>query len=158
MNIPAHFRAPWSRKVKLMTAVVVIIIGGTYVISPLWASLPVVGVLLGCFVFMIRGYSVTEDEILIHRLGWATRFDLQALHDVYAGPGSTVGSVRTFGVGGLFGYLGWFRNATLGSYRAYATNEANTVVLEFDGKTVVVTPDAPADFVEAVHRQRSEPE
>jgi len=157
MNIPAHFRAPWSRKVKLMTAVVIIIIGGTYVISPLWASLPVVAILFGCFAFMVRGYSVTEDQILIHRLGWATRFDLQALREVYAAPGATIGSVRTFGVGGLFGYFGWFRNATLGSYRAYATNEEHTVVLELADETIVITPDAPDDFVEAVNHARSQP-
>lgn len=157
MTIPAHFRAPWSLKVKLITAAVTAILVATYVISPLWASLLVVGVLFGCFAFMVRGYSVTEDEVLIHRLGWATRFDLQALREVYAAPGSTIGSVRTFGVGGLFGYFGWFRNATLGSYRAYATNEANTVVLEFADETVVITPDAPADFVEAVNHARSQP-
>lgn len=157
MNVPAHFHAPWSLKVKLMTAAVVAIIGVTYVISPLWASLPVVGILFGCFVFMIRGYSVTEDEILIHRLGWATRFDLSTLQDIYAAPRSMTGSVRTFGVGGLFGYFGWFRNATLGSYRAYATNEEHTVVLELADETIVITPDAPGDFVEAANHARSQP-
>ena len=61
-----------------------------------------------------------------------------------------MGSLRTMGIGGLFGFVGYFHNEILGSYRAYATNELNTVVLVFDGETIVVTPDDPEAFVEAV--------
>ena len=54
------------------------------------------------------------------------------------------------GVGGLFGFIGRFRNEVLGMYRAYATDSINTVVLDFGGSKVVVTPDDPAGFVAAI--------
>jgi hypothetical protein len=61
-----------------------------------------------------------------------------------------MGSLRTMGIGGLFGFVGHFHNEILGSYKAYATNEFNTVVLVFGDQTIVVTPDEPDEFVEAV--------
>jgi hypothetical protein len=62
------------------------------------------------------------------------------------------GSVRVFGIGGL-GAVGTFHNAQLGTYRAYATNGENTVVLGFGDRTVVVSPDAPDAFAAAVRAQ-----
>ncbi len=58
--------------------------------------------------------------------------------------------MRTMGIGGLFGFVGHYHNAVLGSYKAYATNDLNTVVLVFEEETIVVTPDDPAGFVAAV--------
>jgi hypothetical protein len=43
----------------------------------------------------------------------------------------------------------------LGSYKAYATNELNTVVLEIAGEKIVVTPDDPQQFVDAVQAVRA---
>lgn len=66
-----------------------------------------------------------------------------------------MGSVRTFGNGGFFGFIGWFRHALLGSYRAYATDPANAVVLHFEDDTVVITPDDPAAFARSVEEART---
>jgi hypothetical protein len=44
----------------------------------------------------------------------------------------------------------WYRSALLGKFRAYTTNEANCVILEFGKTKIVVTPDAPQEFVAAV--------
>ena len=57
-------------------------------------------------------------------------------------------SVRTFGIGGLGGYIGRFRNERLGAYQAYVTNAANMVVLVFGNKAVVISPGRPADFLD----------
>jgi hypothetical protein len=55
-------------------------------------------------------------------------------------------SIRTFGNGGLFSISGLFRNKTLGSYRAYATDPKRAVVLKYKKRTIVVTPDRPDVF------------
>jgi hypothetical protein len=54
------------------------------------------------------------------------------------------------GNGGLFSFTGWYWNKTLGSFRAFATDFRYTVVLKREGSTVVVTPDDPQGFVQAV--------
>ena len=65
---------------------------------------------------------------------------------------STDGSVRTFGVGGLFGYFGRFRSPRFGPYQLYATRRAPSVQLRARGGTYVLSPDAPEAFLAEVQR------
>ena len=58
------------------------------------------------------------------------------------------GVIRTFGVGGLFGYYGQFYNSKIGSMTWYATRQNNTVLVRtIDNKNIVLTPDEPEKFV-----------
>jgi hypothetical protein len=145
-----HFRAPWSNKLKGLTVVFVAILAIAAYSAKGWASLVMLAILLVAAAFAIRGYSLSDDKLLILRMGWATQYDLVRLSKVEISPGATLGSVRTMGIGGLFGFVGHYHNAILGSYKAYATNDLNTVVLGFGDETIVVTPDDPAAFVAAV--------
>ncbi len=152
-----HFRAPWSGKLKLMTVLVLAVLIAVTIVTGGGGSVVALAVILACAALMVRGYSVMDGELVIHRLGWATRFDLSRLSRVEFSPGAMRGSLRTWGIGGLFGFVGYFRNAMLGPYRAYATDEANSVVLDFGGDIVVVTPDAPLEFIAAIEAQRGNP-
>lgn len=59
-------------------------------------------------------------------------------------------SIRTFRNGGLFSFTGFFRNKALGAYRAFVTDPHQTVVLHFPNRTVLVSPSAPAEFVDDI--------
>lgn len=146
----SHFAAPWSTKLKLLTAAFLLLCGAVYFYAGGISTAVVPALILACAVFAVRGYSIHDSKLLIHRLGWSKTFNLAELSSVEASPGVTMGSVRTWGIGGLFGYVGYFHNSTLGTYRAYATDRANAVVLDFEGQKVVVTPEGPAEFVEAL--------
>ena len=147
-----HFRAPWGTTVRvvsggfLVLAVALLTQGGI-------AALAVTLIGVGAIAFSIRGYSVQDGQLLVLRFGWATRFELDDLEDVRVEPGVMLGSIRTLGNGGLFGHIGRFSNAILGSYRAYATDPARAVVLDFGTERVVVTPDDPQRFAEAVREE-----
>ena len=145
-----HFYAPWSTKLKLTTGAFAAILVVAAVVAGGWGSAVIVGILMVVAAFAVRGYSVMDGKLLIHHLGWANKFDLSKLSKAEVSPGVTMGSARTMGIGGLLGFVGYFRNEILGSYKAYATNELNTVVLVFGNETIVVTPDDPEAFVEAV--------
>jgi hypothetical protein len=145
-----HFIAPWSTKLKLTTGGLAVVLIIAAVATAGWGSLVILAILLVTAAFAIRGYSLMDGKLLIHRLGWSNKFDLAELVSAEASPGATMGSLRTMGIGGLFGFVGHFHNEILGSYKAYATNEFNTVVLVFGDETIVVTPDEPEEFVEAV--------
>jgi hypothetical protein len=150
-----HFRAPWG--VKLWAATCGFVALFAFVA---WRSAPptssvLLVIAIGAAAFMVRGYSVVDDRLLIHRLGWSTKFDLSELTAAEFSPGATLGSVRVMGIGGFFGFIGRFRNEMLGVYRAYATDSANTVVLDFGGSKVVVTPDRPAEFVAVLEARKS---
>lgn len=149
-----HFRAPWSRKLKLLTAafgfICLLIMFGTGPAGS-WAALALVGL---CAVFTVRGSTIVGRTLHIHRLGWATTYDLARVEKVEYNPGVTMGSIRTWGIGGVMGFVGYFRNSLLGSYKAYLTDDANAVFLDFGDEKIVVSPERPAEFVEAVRAAR----
>jgi len=155
------FGAPWARALKLTTLLAVSVCFSLPVLGlfkfaafpdPLrWTFmlLPLMFV-AGAAPFMVRGYTVTDGAIIVHRLGWNFRLDLASLLSIEADPAALKGSIRLAGNGGLFAFCGWFRSNRLGVYRAFCTDLAHAVVLRFPDRTVVVTPDRPEKFVEAV--------
>ena len=52
------------------------------------------------------------------------------------------GTVRTFGVGGLFGYFGSYHNQHLGSMQWYATRRKNLILIRTtQGNAYILSPD-----------------
>ncbi len=111
-----------------------------------WGALLPLAIVCGSALFTVRGYTVTPDAILIHRLFWTTRFPLAGLYSAEVEPEAMRGSIRTFGNGGLFSFTGWFYSKALGVYRAFVTDPHKAVVLHFDRRNVVLSPSAPEDF------------
>ncbi len=147
----AH-KAPWGRSLVAVSALVCLLcLVMSFLLArhgvPWLAALVPVAVVLCATPFTIRGYSVSPDEVLVHRFGWTSRLPLAGLQSVEHVPDAMKGSIRTFGNGGLFSFTGLFRNRRLGSYRAFATDPHRSVVLRFPKRTVVVTPGVPEDFV-----------
>ncbi len=100
--------------------------------------------------FAIRGYRLEGHTLKILRIGWSTSIPLNGVQAVHADERAMAQSSRVFGNGGLFGYIGLFRNARLGRYRAFATDPDNAAVLEYAERKIVVTPDNPQRFVQTV--------
>lgn len=100
--------------------------------------------------FMIKGYSIHDQKLIIHRLGWTKEFDLNDLVSAEFNAQAIRGSWRLFGNGGLYGWIGTFSNKELGTFRAYATNRYKCVVLELENRTLLVTPDLPSEFVKSI--------
>jgi hypothetical protein len=109
-----------------------------------WA-LPLI--VLCCLPFIIRGYAITEDAILIRRLFWTTRLERAGLTSAEVVPNAMRKSLRTCGNGGGFSFTGWYWNKSLGFYRAFVTDLNLTVVQRFGKRTVVVSPGDPEGFV-----------
>lgn len=109
-------------------------------------------VVLCCLPFMVRGYEITDDAIFIKRPLWKTRLDRKSLKSADTVPKAMKGSLRTCGNGGGFSFTGWYWSKSLGSYRAFVTDLDRTVVLRFEKRMVVVSPDAPEEFVNELKR------
>ncbi|MCY4024948.1 MAG: PH domain-containing protein [Acidobacteria bacterium] len=171
------FRAPWSRALLISTSVqgllLLAVCAATLVLAVLdselrpWERLLalLIGVglpltILGIAArFAVRGYTVSGDSILVHRLGWSLPVDAGGLEAATISPFVMRRSVRELGNGGLFAYTGRFRNAKLGSYRAFVTDHSRTVVLRFpgraDGEVLVMSPDDPQAFVALLADKRA---
>ena len=97
--------------------------------------------------FVIRGYAIEADAVVVKHYIWQRRFPLADLQDAMLDPGAVVGSIRTFGIGGFFGYIGRFHNRQLGGYLAYVTDGSHAVVLRFPDRTLVLSPADPTAFL-----------
>lgn len=154
-----HYRATWSPLLRIITVAASLLCVGVAIHErhalasgdlrglEFWFGLLPLALLVGTALCTVRGYSITPDTILIHRLCWKTKLSRQGLESAEFQPGILRRSIRTFGNGGLFSFTGWYYNRTLGGYRAYATDIRRTVVLRLQGKTIVLTPDEPERFV-----------
>lgn len=102
--------------------------------------------------FVVRGYDVDARGLHVRRLLWSTRVPLKGLIRVWHDPTAVKGSTRVFGNGGMFAFTGVYGSDQLGRYRAFGTDLSRAVVLQLRGRTVIVTPAAPQDFVRYVSR------
>jgi hypothetical protein len=146
-----HYKAPWSTSLIVISSVVTVICVAVaiqlFVSGRPWTAFVPLAIVFGGLLFTVRGYSVTSDAILVHRLFWSTRLPLSGLESAEVAPNIMRGGLRLFGNGGLFSFTGFFRNRSLGSYRAFVTDQHRTVVLHFPRRPVVVSPSEPEDFV-----------
>ena len=156
------YQAPWGRALMFVSGLLAVLSIASAVGLPLllaevdqgvarWAPWLLPAIVLGCLPFMIRGYVITDDAILIRRLFWTTRLVRAGLKSAESVPKAMSKCLRTCGNGGGFSFTGWYWSKSLGFFRAYVTDLNRTVVLRFEKRTVVVSPDDPEDFVSELH-------
>src|SRR5262245_327572 len=126
---PIEFRAPWSKTPSTATLFSVALLGAVMLGAIVfharmsWLALLVLIVmpllvLATTAPFMVRGYVLTPQEILVKRAGWITHLPLAELQSVAGDNEAMRGSIRLLGNGGLFAFTGYFWNRRLGRYRA----------------------------------------
>lgn len=145
-----RFSAPLCRSVRI-TIVVATAIMIAVAFLPIWQIPALLYVIYAlCLIYSVQGYAIENDTLLVKRLLWKTKISLSGLTSAEVKEEAMRHSLRLFGNGGLFAYVGRFRNTTLGGYNAYVTDLGKTVVLRFGEKIIVVSPDSPEAFVKAV--------
>jgi PH (Pleckstrin Homology) domain-containing protein len=151
-----EFRAPWSASLRTMTVtsmgVMALVVMGAIVARPpllaavLLIALPLI-IVASTVAGRVRGYTLTEDAITVHRGLWDTRLPLTGLRSVTGDVDAMRGSIRMLGNGGVFAFTGRFWNSKLGWYRAYATDPGRAVVLRYANRTIVISPHDPQHFI-----------
>jgi hypothetical protein len=88
-------------------------------------------------------YRVDEKSLIIIAPFYKKTINKQDISHASLIEKDNLGSViRTGGIGGLFGYYGWFRGSKVGSFFMYATQMKNLILIETkDGKKYIITPD-----------------
>ncbi len=108
------------------------------------------------YLFSPLAYEITADAVVIHR---PIRNVLIPLHTITsvepAGRDRLKNAIRTFGVGGLFGYYGKFLNRAIGNMTWYATRRDQGVLLTTrDNQKILLTPDDPDRFIRMLGRPK----
>ncbi|WP_395737844.1 PH domain-containing protein [Prosthecobacter sp.] len=160
-----HFKAPWGRTLTIISLfTTLLMLGLAFELSaglrmPEFVSLPesrTLGILLvlmiplGALPFIIRGYVITKDGILIKRLWWNTVLPFGEIQSAEVEPLALSSSFRTCGNGGLYSFTGYYWNRQLGHFRAYVTDLNRTVIVHMKNRTAVLSPDDPEAFARAV--------
>lgn len=104
-----------------------------------------------CYLYHPTAYSVAGDSIIIHRPLTPVVISRTDILDIRIPTEAEMSwTIRTFGVGGLFGYFGKFTNTQLGGMTWYATQRGNYVLLVTKTKRIILTPDSPQEFLAAL--------
>lgn len=161
---PKTFAAPWGKLLKGTSIFVVvlfaaIIVSDSYILRAAkvaWWLHPataggLLAILLGCLPFVVRGYVVTNEGILIRRLWWNTVLPKADIVSVEVVPNAMSKGLRTCGNGGLFSFTGFYWSKKLGHYKAYVNDLNRTVVVRMKKRSAVLSPDDPQAFVDAVN-------
>jgi hypothetical protein len=158
LNGPIEFAAPWSRGLRAISWVAVTVLlaatgAGLYAWSRTGAEASLLAlvlppiILLIAVLCMVRGYVLTDEEIVVKRLGWVNRLALTELRSVHGDNEAMANSLRLFGNSGLLSYSGLFWSRKLGRYRAFATDPSRAVVLTYPKRKILLTPDDPQRFI-----------
>jgi hypothetical protein len=159
-----RFGAPWDRQLLTSTIALLGVIAFTAIAGVsgalkanlrgiAWAvSVFTAGIAIGGWALAPRGFAIGDGRLRILRNGWpSTVIPLDAIRTVgVLDPDALRGSLKLLGMGGLFGYYGLFRSPTLGSYRLHATRAGGLVMVRTEGRTLVLTPEPPDAFAEAL--------
>ena len=152
-----EFRAPWSASLRVMTVSSVAVLAlatGAVIFASLHLSqlgllvliaLPLL-LLAAAFASRVRGYTLTEDAIVVRRGMRDLRLPLAGLRSVTGDADAMRGSLQ-FGNWGLFSLTGRWWSRKLGWYSSYATDPSRAVVLRYAKRTFVITPHDPQHFI-----------
>jgi hypothetical protein len=152
------YKAPWGKTLTIVSILVTVLCASVAVLPRIIPTLdragPAIGWLLwlpilmipACALFTVRGYTITPEAILIHRPFRDTRLPRADLQSATYLPHAMRGSIRTCGNSGFYSVTGWYWSKSLRSYSAFVTDLNRTVVLRFQNRTIVVSPDDPEQF------------
>ncbi len=156
ISLPFH----WSGAVWAMTLVFLLVLVGVgfhleslgWPTEVLWLKYLLFLVFLVSF-WVVLGYmpirlKADGEKIAVSRLFGALEIPLSEVISVAPISKSYIdGSIRTFGSGGAGGYLGRFKNKTLGRYTMYATELKHLVLVRTRQKKYVFSCTQPEEFV-----------
>ena len=151
------YEAPWSTSLLIISSAATLVC--VSIVAAIawnahrftWEAMLPLAIVFGGALFTVRGYAISPDAILVHRLFWTTHVPLAGLQSAEFESEARCGGFRICGNGGLFSFTGFFWNKNLGTYRAFVTDFNRAVVLRFPERTIVVSPAEPEDFVREVN-------
>lgn len=106
-----------------------------------------------------KSYEINQSNVIINRpLGNVILNRTQIKEILNLEKGQLSWSIRTFGVGGLFGYFGKFWNKKFGNMTWYATRRDNAImIITHKNKKIILTPDESEKFVYECSKFKEQP-
>ena len=127
----------------LFTVLIVISFTGRDTVAVTIISVMLAAIFVGTFSFSVRRYSLTSDKIIIHRFIGNKILLRNSITSIEITDQKQLGFVwRTLGVGGLFGYFGYFYSRSGGNMMWFVTRQDRLVIFhKKDGDKILISPD-----------------
>ena len=121
---------------------------------PVWEGVLVILILVGALFAPFLTYPqyivVTDEGIGIHTLArtrlipYSNIETIERLDKTFM----SMSTIRLFGISGMLGNIGWFRNSQLGTFRAYITDSNKVFLIRLkQGKPIAISVSEPDDFI-----------
>ncbi|MDR2205463.1 MAG: PH domain-containing protein [Flavobacteriaceae bacterium] len=94
-------------------------------------------------------YSIDKEFISVYFLFFKKKIPRKDIVEIKTLESKEVKfSIRTFGIGGFFGYIGFFYNSKFGNMRWFATNRNYFILISTNNrKKIVISPKLKDKFV-----------
>lgn len=124
--------------------------GVNYIAASVFILLLIV-VLLSCFMLYPQ-YIVADDEgVGVHTLLRTIRIPYEHIDRIERAPEnflSNTNSIRLFGIGGVLGFIGFFRTKGIGTYRSYVTDRTKAfIIYRTKGMPIAISVSEPDEFM-----------
>ena len=105
------------------------------------------------YLFKPVNYKITNEELIIYRHVKSVHIPRKNIVSAESVDREMISwSLRTMGVGGLFGYYGRFMNYRIGNMIWYATRKDRAVLIRtIRDEKIILTPDEPEKFLAALN-------
>ena len=100
-------------------------------------------VFLGCYFYAPKFYEIDAVNLIIYRPAGVKVIPIIEIAELrILSQQEMSGLIRTFGVGGVFGYFGKFYSSKLGHVTLFATQRENRLFIQtISGNKFIITPD-----------------
>lgn len=160
ISVPFH----WSGSVRAITAIAVVsfMATGFYLESKIWPAEMLwlkylLIIILSATVIIGLGYmpirlKANEEKITVSRLFGSLEIPMDRIIESRMILKSEMDdAIRTFGSGGLFGYLGLFRSTGLGNFTMYATDLNHLLLIRTSNKKYVFSCSRSKELVDYIN-------
>ena len=162
-----------SKWIKWFTAILILVIiisilfeifyfsKGYFVISAILVTAFLIVVLLSFF-FLFPMYIIVDDEgVGIRTLLRTIRIPYEIIDHIERIDEQTPlfgfsKTIRLFGLGRFFGYIGWFRAKGIGTFRSFVTDAKKTfLIYRTKGKPIAISVNEPDKFLPYQNQQQN---
>ena len=163
------FKASLDKPAKIITAGIVLVFAVLLVAiwieestevktgMKVYISIFLIAILAFCYAFSIQGYELSDTEIIIKRRSGNKIIKTAAIKEIKTLEKAALkGTIRTMGVGGLFGYFGEFSNSQYGSMDWYVTRRDKIIFIATHKQRLLLSPDDRDAFFARLNNAHSE--
>jgi hypothetical protein len=154
------FKATLDNTAKFLTIGITILFFGIIIVPKLFGKngnneVSIILIIILCLTYGIsyalspKSYELNESSVIINRPFKNVILNRSQIKSILKlENGKLTWSIRTFGVGGLFGYFGKFWSKEFGNMTWYATRRDKAImIITKENKKIILTPDEVEKFI-----------